>query len=86
MSTKSHLIDTQAEKALRESDTEAVAIEMTPELKQKFSRISGEVIDLLRAKTEGPIEAYILLKFIQHAFEEHYGIRWGVIMGPEVEG
>lgn len=69
-----------AQAALQQPDTRTKAIAMTPELKAKFSRVTGLVVDLLRQHSEGPLEAYMMLQFIQHAFEESYGIRGGIIM------
>jgi hypothetical protein len=53
---------------------------MTPERKEKFSRVYGKVVELLKRNSEGPMEAYMLLCFIQQAFEKSYGIRGGVIV------
>jgi hypothetical protein len=75
MSPKSAKIDAQAEAALHQSDSKTIAIDLTPELKAKYSRVTGLVVDLLRANSESPFEAYMMLKFCQSAFEELFGIR-----------
>ena len=72
-----------AQAALSEPDTRTKAIEMTPELKEKFSRMANELDDFMRARTSGPMEAYMILQFVVHAFEEAYGIRGGIIVGDE---
>ena len=43
------------------------------------------VCDLLRAETQGPVEAYMILQFVVDGFEATYGIRGGIIMGKEDE-
>ena len=68
-----------AQAALGQPDTKAIAIPMTPELRDKYKRVSGEVIDLLKRNTKGPVEAYMILQFVQHAFEDAYDIRGGII-------
>ncbi len=65
---------------LAEPDTHTQTFEMTPDLKKKWSRIAGECVDLLKARTEGPLEAFAVLQFIMHGFEDAYGIRGGIIM------
>lgn len=69
-----------AQAALQKPDTKSESIVMTPEIKAKFSRVTGLVVDLLKQHSESPIEAYMMLQFIQHAFEDAYGIRGGVIV------
>ena len=44
-----------AQAALSEPDTKAVAYEMTPERKERFRQIGNEVMDLIVAKTKGPL-------------------------------
>jgi hypothetical protein len=73
--------NTQA--ALAESDTRTNAIELTPELKEKYSRVARDMDDFLRARTSGPMEAYMILQFVVQAFEECYGIRGGIIVGED---
>jgi hypothetical protein len=76
-------IDEQARAALQQPDTKVVAIEMTPERKERYQRASGLIVDTLKANTNGPVEAYILLKCVIAGFEEAYGIRGGIIVGHE---
>ena len=73
----------KAAEALQQPDTRAVTIEMTPERKEKYSRIAGKLIDLLKAECEGPLEAYMVLHFTAAALEELQGIRGGVIVENE---
>lgn len=70
----------KAAAALQQPDTRTITTEMTPELKAKFSRIAGAVVDLLRRNTQNPAEAYMVLQFVMHGFEDTYGIRGGIIM------
>jgi hypothetical protein len=69
-----------AQAALQQPDTRAREFEMTPERVAKFSRVTGLVVDVLKQNSESPVEAYIMLQFIQHAFEDHYGIRGSIIV------
>ena len=70
----------KAAEALQQPDTQAVTIDMTPERKEKYSRIAGKVIDLLKAECEGPLEAYMILHFAISTLEEFQGIRGVVIV------
>lgn len=72
-----------AQAALSDPDTRTKAIELTPELKEKYRRVAYELDDFLRARTSGPMEAYMILQFVVHAFEESYGIRGGIIVGED---
>jgi hypothetical protein len=72
-----------AHAALGKADTQMRAIEMTPEMKAKYRRVTGLVVDLLKQHSDGPLEAYMMLQFIQHGFEDAYGIRGGIIMGAD---
>jgi|HubBroStandDraft_1064217.scaffolds.fasta_scaffold422356_2 hypothetical protein len=70
-----------AHAALGKPDTQIQAIEMTPEMKAKYRRVTGLVVDLLKQHSDGPLDAYMMLQFIQYGFEDAYGIRGGIIMG-----
>lgn len=72
-----------ARAALGQPDTRTQTIEMTPERKAKYRRVTGLVVDLLNQHSDGPLEAYMMLQFIQHGFEDAYGIRGGIIMGDD---
>jgi hypothetical protein len=74
-----------AQAALKQPDTRTRQIAMTPELKAKYSRVTGLVVDLLKQHSDGPMEAYVMLQFIQHAFEDTYGIRGSIIMDKDDE-
>jgi hypothetical protein len=78
-------IDERAQRALQQPDSRAVTVELTPELKAKYSRISEQVCTLLRANTDGPMEAYMILHFVVQGFEDTYGIRGGFALGKEHE-
>jgi hypothetical protein len=72
-----------AQAALQQPDTRTREFEMTPEKVAKFSRVTGLVVDVLKQNSESPIEAYMMLQFIQHAFEDNYGIRGSIIMDKD---
>jgi hypothetical protein len=72
-----------AKTALADPDTQQHAIELTPELKEKYKAVAHDLDDFLRARTGGPIEAYMVLQFVVQAFEEAYGIRGGIIMDED---
>jgi hypothetical protein len=72
-------IDDKAKIALQQPDTVVLATEMNPELAEKFSRVAGQVDDLLRANTRGPGEAYMILHFLMKNWEDIYGIRGAMV-------
>lgn len=76
-------LDAKAEAALREPGVRAITVEMTPELKKKYSHVTGLVVDLLRTHTTNPLEAYMVLQFVQNALEARFGIRAGLILGDD---
>ena len=69
-----------AKAALGQSDTEAIQFEMTSERRERYGRVSKQIVDLLHAHTENPAEGYMVLQLIVHSFEEAYGIRGGIIV------
>jgi exonuclease III len=73
-------INDKAAAALQDPDTQAVSFEMTPERREQFKLIGKSIIDILRANTRGPLEAYSILHFLMQGFEESYGIRGGIVM------
>jgi hypothetical protein len=73
-------ISKEFEEAARQPDSRAHTIEVTPELKQRLSKISAELIDWLQEHTKGPIEAYMLLHFTMETLQEAAGIRASVIV------
>ena len=72
-----------AQAALSDPDTRTKVIELTPELREKYSRVARELDEFLRARTSGPMEGYMVLQFVVHAFEECYGIRGGIIVSED---
>ena len=72
-----------AQAALADPETRAKTIGLTPELKEKYGRVAHELDDFLRARTSGPMEGYMVLQFVVHAFEERYGIRGAIIVGED---
>ena len=69
----------EAQAALARADTRGIFLDMTPERKQKFERLTRTIVDLLTSNTEGPLEAYMLLHLIRMGFEEQFGIRGGIV-------
>lgn len=69
-----------AEAALQQPGTKSVVVPMTDERKEKYGRICEAIVELLRKETEGPVEAYMVLQFVQHALEDMAGIRGGIIV------
>jgi len=72
-------LDQQTIDALKRPDTRVVAIELTPEMKAKFKLASDEIVSTLKKYTQGPADAYMLLRLIQEGFEETYDIRGSTI-------
>ena len=75
MTIKIGKLDQQAIDALKRPDTKVKTVELTPEKKAKFKLASDEIIVVLKKYTDGPLDAYILLRLIQEGFEETYDIR-----------
>jgi hypothetical protein len=69
--------------ALTKGGAHTVEFEMTEERKQKFSRVSNKIVELLRANCDTPPEAYMLLCFIMDGFESCYGVKGGIILDHE---
>lgn len=76
-------VNDKALRAMQQPDGKAITFEMTPERRAKFSRVSGAIVDLLRAQTDGPLESYMVLMFVTNGFEQLYNIRGGVIIGAD---
>ena len=76
-------VTNNAEAALQRPGTRAISKVMTPELREKYSRVCGLVVDLLKANSDDPAEAYMILQFTMHGFEDTFGIRGGVIVEKE---
>lgn len=70
----------KAAAALEMSDTKAISFEMTPELKERYSKIAYKLVDWLRANTESPVEAYMVMQFTIQAFEDGGGIRGSIVV------
>lgn len=66
-------LDKKTEALLRDPDTGVVLYELTAERKQKLTKLSEEIIYILRKRTEGPGEAMVLLHFLQETLEESLG-------------
>ena len=76
-------INDKAMRAMQQPDSKAITYEMTPGRKEKFSRVSGAIVDLLKKETESPMEGYMVLVFVSRGFEELYDIRGNVIIGKD---
>jgi hypothetical protein len=76
-------VSDKALRAMQQPDTKSVTYEMTPERKEKFSRVSAAIVDLLKKETESPLESYMVLLFVTEGFEQLYNIRGGLIIGKD---
>lgn len=76
----------QAKKMMKDPEVRAVMLEMTPERTKRMADISNEIYDLLKQKTEGPLEGHIILQTVLEFFEKHYGPIGVVEIGRETEG
>jgi pheromone shutdown protein TraB len=56
------------------TNKESVVIELTPERKERLMAVSDEIIDILKKKTHGPMEALILLHLMQESIQEQQGV------------
>lgn len=66
-------LNKKAEGLLRDPDTGIVLYELTAERKEKLTKLSEEIIDILRKKTDSPAEAMVLLNFMQETLAESLG-------------
>lgn len=65
------------------TDTHVKTLELTPERKEKFARVSAEVMDFIKARTEGPLEAYAIMRLVCDGLEEVYGIRGNIFLSDD---
>lgn len=72
----------KAAAALDRSDTKTLTFEMTPQLKERYNEVAAKLIDWLKANTESPVEAYMVMVFTIQALEET-GIRGSIIVGKD---
>jgi len=70
----------EAQAALARADTRGIFLDMTPERKEKFERLTRTIMDLLTSNTDGPLEAYMFLQLLLWGFEETYGLRGGIAL------
>ncbi len=66
--------------------TTAIMLEMDDARRAKFKRLSAQIITLLKAECESPVEAYMLVRFIQDGFEQSYDIKGSIVYGKEDVG
>ncbi len=66
--------------------TNAVMFEMDDARREKFKRVSAQIVDLLRAEFASPLEAYMLIKFVQEGFEQSYDLKGAIMYGKEKVG
>jgi hypothetical protein len=67
-----------------DDSVEVVMLDMTPELKEKFKRISLEIVELLQRELN-PLEAAAVLQFVLDGMKECYDIKRTVMFGNETE-
>lgn len=68
------IVDKKLQEALKNLETQMKVIELSPELKEKCTRVCIELVDFLKQKTTGPLEAYMILQSLIATMEECYGI------------
>lgn len=73
-------MDKQDQEAIETPGTVTGTVEMTPEVKERIKRAALAVNDAMRATTDNPLEAYIVLREILSFMEKEYGIRGRVIV------
>lgn len=78
-------LDDKTKAALQRADSKGVGFEMTPELREKFCRVSTELVDFIKARTTGPLEAYAILRFVCDGFESTYDIRGSTMISKKDE-
>lgn len=66
--------DTKLQAALKDPNNRAVAIEMTDERRARLADISARLYDWLKANTDEPIEAMMVLRFTLDSFAEFFGV------------
>lgn len=69
----------EIKKALGDPNTRAVAVTLTPEMKERLERVTIEIMGELRKRTKGPGEAYMVLTELVSSFEETYGFKGGFL-------
>ena len=57
------------------------AIKLTEEDKERLVKICDEMIDELTKRTKGPIEAYMVLHFMNSSLEEMFDFKGGTALG-----
>jgi hypothetical protein len=71
-------------------DTQAIALDMTPERKQRFQESCSAIIDFMSTLRLEPLERMVVLHMVLDAYHELTGIDYkGTIMlgpGPGPEG
>ena len=70
---------------MQQSDTKGILVEITPERREKLERVIGHLIDFLRVNTQGPAEAYMVMKFVMESLEKTCGIRGGFAISTDDE-
>lgn len=58
---------------MTEEAPRGIKLEMTPDRRERMKDIGTEVYTILRGKAESPIEALVILDFIQDYLEEMIG-------------
>ena len=75
--------DEKTKAAMKMPDSKTVAFEMTPELREKFSSVASQLLDFLKARTSGPVEAYAILRIVCEGFESTYDIRGSITISKD---
>ena len=64
-----------AELVKTDPSAKMLPVEMTPELKAHLQEVCCDVVDLLQKRTRGPIEAVMVMHFVEAALEALFEAR-----------
>jgi hypothetical protein len=60
-------------------------IDMTPERKAQWGRVTSEIIDLLKREFPSPIEAHAVLKIVLESMQQTYDIQDSFLMKERIQ-
>lgn len=70
----------EIEKLVKSPNNTTMLYELTEERKEHLMKVSDEVVDLLAKRVAGPIEAAIVVHFLQETLEETIGAKVGALI------
>ena len=74
LTVEENMTPEELRKKMGDPDKKVVFIEMTPEMQERLSRISEEILDELTKRTTGPAEGFMVLNFLLESMRDVYGI------------